>query len=222
MGQIVSAVAAVIICAASVTGLAFAASRGVGGRVALLALLGLGALATAAATLPRLSRLTVEEARRGAEDILGASADPVPWWDRPVRWVTSHQKVFSTYETFTDGRVDQRTTLSFEDGSAKRVFLPLYRSYLEIEFRRVDPLRDLFEFAFTAVAVTGQATRDDDHTNEEAGEPAVIDGFRVQWEPEGMIVDPRPKVARIVRATGRPADGPRFRGPRGMGRRRRP
>ena len=185
VGQIVSAIAGLAIAAASVAGLALAAGRGTSDRVVLFAILGAGVLATVAATLPVPWRITVEEARGQAEDVVAADAPPLHWWNRVVPFIASHQRVFSTYETFTDGRVDQRTTLHHARGPAEHVFLPLYRSFLEIEFRRIDaprgdagtgPAGDRFEFVFTALAVTGQATTEDepsDRKKKKAGGPRI-------------------------------------------------
>lgn len=88
-----------------------------------------------------------------------------------------HQRAFSIYETFNEGRLTDRTTL-LVDGAATRVQVPLYRSFLEIEHIR-DEATGAWTFAFIAFAVTGE-----ENTDTNPGSPVppkVIDAFEVGW-----------------------------------------
>jgi hypothetical protein len=97
---------------------------------------------------------------------------------RRARLLGERQKVFSIFETFNDGRLEHRVRTPLT-GSV-REYLPLYRSFLEIESHRVN--RE-WRVQFTAFAVTGERTS-------ETGEPAdpgpvVVDRFSVHWAPGG-------------------------------------
>jgi hypothetical protein len=97
---------------------------------------------------------------------------------RRARLLGERQKVFSIFETFNDGRLEHKIRRPLS-GSA-REYLPLYRSFLEIESRRVG--RE-WRVQFTALAVTGERTSDTGEPGDPG--PVVVDRFSVHWAPGG-------------------------------------
>jgi hypothetical protein len=97
---------------------------------------------------------------------------------RRARMVGERQKVFSIFETFNDGRLEHKVRKPLS-GTA-REYLPLYRSFLEIESRHVN--RE-WSVQFTSFAVTGERTSDTGAPSDPG--PVVVDRFTVRWAPGG-------------------------------------
>ena len=121
-------------------------------------------------------RLTVD----AAIDEVGSALSAPSLWLRirraSVGWLAKRQRLLSTLcETFSDGRLTETTNLDV--GICGRPYVPLYRSFLEIEYQR-DPPGQGWEFRFTAFAVTGEATSD---TTDAARPPIIVDAFDVSW-----------------------------------------
>jgi len=87
-----------------------------------------------------------------------------------------HQRALSIYENFTDGRVNDETRLR-TGGQTTTLKVPLYRSFLEIEFQQVD---GVWDFAFTAFGVTGEDNTDVNPAADRA--PRKIDAFEARWD----------------------------------------
>jgi hypothetical protein len=114
-------------------------------------------------------------------------------FDEP-RWLSrklsKRQRLFSIYETFTDGRLNHRRRIKYL-GETHTPKLPLYRSFLEIEHVRDKDGR--WTFAFTAFGVTGEANTDTNPASNQA--PRKIDAFEVNWkqgEPLQFVIAPPP------------------------------
>jgi hypothetical protein len=102
-------------------------------------------------------------------------------------WVAKRQKTATIYETFSDGRLRSHAAGGLGK-PGRRPYLPLYRSLLEIEFRRTGALSEpAWEFAFTAVGVTGEANRETDPDVDL--DPLRVDSFLVQWTPTTLVLD---------------------------------
>jgi hypothetical protein len=170
----------------SASGLAFAALVAAGAGLLLAASKpGSGAVkvvaAIAALSLIVVLALTDKLSRR----VTVQSADEAPL--RVSRWLAKRQKWFSIYETFTDGRLHATSTL-VNDGVRSRVKIPLYRSFLEIEFRQQSD-DNRWWFAFTAFAVSGEETSDT-ASGGDAPAPVVVDAFEVIWSPTSLDISP--------------------------------
>jgi hypothetical protein len=103
-----------------------------------------------------------------------------------VAQVAKRQKTASIYETFSDGRLDTKASRG-KGEPVTETFLPLYRSFLEIEYReaRVSTVEvPVWDFAFTAVGVTGEPTTDSGGTLD----PLVVDAFQVRWTPAALEI----------------------------------
>jgi hypothetical protein len=102
--------------------------------------------------------------------------------------LTKNQRLFSIFETFTDGRVTRKVLVRGLPGTWprwSRRHLPLYRSFLEIEFRRPRAAGEPWHFCFTAHAVTGTATTDNTGDPDmRPSAPVVADAFVVKWHPD--------------------------------------
>jgi len=184
LGTTVSALAGLIIIAGSVCALNAAAPNS---HTARLVALGVPVAAVVLTALPWLlvKGVSVEEA---FDDATRALAGQPPTREHKIRraglsWLARNQRRFSVFETFTDGRLTQRTRLK---AGPSRSYLPLYRSFLEIEFRR-DPGKDAWEFGFTAYGVTGESTRD---TTSGTEAPIIVDAFKARWQPNQLEVYP--------------------------------
>jgi hypothetical protein len=121
-----------------------------------------------------------DDAKRTIED------DPVPQAIRfgITKWLARNQRLFSVFERFTEGRAAQRTRVKGWGGHRlipTRRYLPLYRSFLEIEYQNQAP--DTWQFAFTAWAVTGEANTDTTPgpPTPQTPPPATADRFTVMW-----------------------------------------
>jgi hypothetical protein len=188
VGTTISGGAGALLVGASALAFGAASGHGAVPRVVAVVLGALG-VASAAATWLLVSRVSVDEAFHDANAVLEGNPPRRKRRRRAVtNWLASNQRRFSIYETFTDGRLTQTASLRGLDG---RCYMPLYRSVLEIEFRR-DASTPGWELAFTAYAVTGEDIGD---THEEAaGDPApapvVVDAFDVRWQPGRLDVDP--------------------------------
>jgi hypothetical protein len=93
---------------------------------------------------------------------------------RLTRIFGQHQKLFSIFETFNDGRLRHRVRRPSGGGSS---FLPLYRSFVEIESLRDE--HGMWQLEFTAYGVTGEDTTDTGGS----AKPVVVDRFQVRWRP---------------------------------------
>jgi Calcineurin-like phosphoesterase len=180
VGQAVSLAAGFILWAATVGTLYVASPPGRGSFI-FLVVDGLVALLPIASAYLIGGLMTVERAFDEEKAALDAPGAKGPWRRRIVRWATAHQRVFSIFETFTEGRVDQHVRVRGMSGNGPilaRRYLPLYRSFLEIEFRKPRAPQEPWCFAFTAHAVTGTATSD---TTEGTGPPTIADAFAFNW-----------------------------------------
>jgi Calcineurin-like phosphoesterase len=136
-------------------------------------------------------RIPVERAFGDVADAIGST--PSPWLRvrlAAAGWLAKRQRLLSSLcETFSEGRLSEQSRLP---GQAGTPFVPLYRSFLEIEYERVTG-GDGWRFTFTAFAVTGEATSDTTHP---AAPPVIADAFDVLWEPTGRTtVSPPPDPA---------------------------
>jgi hypothetical protein len=188
LGVTVSAAAGAAIVAGS--GCAVLANAPDSGAAKWLALgVGLAALALTAAPWLLVGRISIEDAHNEAE--LGLEGNPPRSPRKVVRrtvgnWLARNQRFFSFFETFTNGRLTQKAKLK---GWPVRTYMPLYRSYLEIEFRRAaDEPEETWDFGFTAYGVTGEDTAD---SGDIAHDPVIIDSFRAHLTGDTLSVTTR-------------------------------
>jgi calcineurin-like phosphoesterase family protein len=187
VGRTLSALLAAIIVLATAAAAYDALPTSLPAQIAALVI---GVLSFIAPGLPQLSALPVSVADAfGDEQLVLAGRPP----DRRRRsraftnWLASNQRLFSVFETFTDGRVDLRRRIGgVRDtlpliGSAERLYMPLYRCLLEIEFQRKTDAG--WEFVFVAHAVTGERV--------DAGHPVIVDAFRVRWQAGRLEFEPQ-------------------------------
>jgi hypothetical protein len=188
LGVTVSAAAGAAIVAGS--GCAVLANAPDSGAAKWLALgVGLAALVLTAAPWLLVGRISIKDAHNEAE--LGLEGNPPRSPRKVVRrtvgnWLARNQRFFSFFETFTNGRLTQKAKLK---GWPVRTYMPLYRSYLEIEFRRAaDEPEETWDFGFTAYGVTGEDTAD---SGDIAHDPVIIDSFRAHLTGDTLSVTTR-------------------------------